>query len=474
MVNMRLLFPGFCIAFLLLLTACSNKLRPEYIGEPGINDLLATAGVMRPSTSVLSHGLTCTGSVESCYREALKLFPVWQLPAVDQPLVLSDESRDVVYHGFADVLPVLEQKAVSGDRTAQLILGLACLRGGLLPVNLNRGTVLLRQVADEGDCLAAWRLAVNLFPKNSDQAVFRLRQAAECGYQPARTLLGLLYRDGQRVSIQYEQARYWLNLGAAQGGAEAAANLGLMQYFGIGGIRSREQALNSWRLAASAGESRAAYWLGLDEAAQSSGDSLLLAKQYYRQAIPAVKLAWNQLGVMALRSNRGKDAVEWFEKGATTGKDALAAYNLGCLWHLGNGVSKNDLQAKEWLQLSVDQQLRQAQRLQGYLIWKHSKGSTDYTAAANLLEASSGQGDIYSLYLLGVMRATGQGLARDYSQAYIRFSVAAAYGSPQAASLRDAVGRQLSSEGLQSAQRQAQLLYERMLDKGSVLEAEAN
>ncbi len=460
--------------FLALLTACSSQPRPKDIGEPGVNDLLATSGVMRPATSVLSHSLACTDVAEACYREALKLFPAWQYPAVDQELALPAEAREDVYHGFADVLPVLEQQAATGDQTAQLVLGLACLRGGLLPLNPSRGTALLQQVADKGNCLAAWRLAVNLFPKNSDQAVYRLRQAAECGYQPARTLLGLLYRDGQRVSIQYEQARYWLSLGAAQGSTEAAANLGLMQYFGIGGIQSREQALNSWRLAAGTGEPRAAYWLGIDAASQASADSLLLAKQYYRQAIPAVKPAWNQLGIMSVRSNRGSDAAEWFEKGATSGKGALAAYNLGCQWHLGKGVPKNDLQAKEWLQLAVNQKLRQAQRLQGYLMWKNSRGSSDYTVAAGLLEAATEQGDIYSLYLLGVMRATGQGLARDFSQAYIRFSVAAAYGSPQAASLRDAVGRQLSSDDLQGAQRRAQQLYDRMLEKGAVLEAEAN
>ncbi|WP_461535596.1 tetratricopeptide repeat protein [Spongorhabdus nitratireducens] len=467
--HLRVVRAHCAVAVLIILTACSSAPKPVS-PEPDIEDILQTAGVMKPAVTPLSHSLHCTGKSTRCYVDALKLLPAWTFPEPDQPLLLSEEQQEVMYRRFSDLMPIFEERAASGNQTAQLTLGLIRMRGQMAEPDPERGMKLLRQVADKGECLASWRLAANLFATNTDQAVFRLRQAAECSYQPAQVLLGLLYRDGKHVPVQYQQARYWLSLGAAQGSAEAAANLGLMQYYGIGGIQSEEQAINSWSLAALTGEPRAAYWLGLVESGRFQTDSLTKARQYFRQAIPAVVPAWNQLGILDLKVERSNDASEWFEAGAKAG-DPLAAYNLGCLWHTGNGLTRNDLQAQGWLKQAAAQNLRQGQRLLGYLIWKESRGSADYMDAAELLEAAASQGDIYSLYLLGVMRATGQGLVRDLSQAYIRFSVAAAYGSPSASSMRDAVGRQLSSDELESAQRRAQFLYEKMLDRGAVLEA---
>ena len=67
-----------------------------------------------------------------------------------------------------------------------------------------------------------------------EQASIWYRKAAEQGYAPAQTNLGIILESGGRVERNYKEAALWYRKAAAQGDSAAQFNLGIMYYSGRG------------------------------------------------------------------------------------------------------------------------------------------------------------------------------------------------------------------------------------------------
>jgi len=119
------------------------------------------------------------------------------------------------------------------------------------------------------------------------------------------------------------------------------------------------------------------------------------------------------------------EALKWFRRAADQG-DAIAQFNLGVMYSEGQGVPQDNAESAKWYRLAADQGNPQAQ------------------------------------YNLGLWYAQGAGGTPDNVQAYMWFNLAAARfppgdtrGRSLAASSRDAVATDMTSEQIAQAQKLA-------------------
>src|SRR3989338_2560505 len=79
--------------------------------------------------------------------------------------------------------------------------------------------------------------------QNYDDARFYFTLAAAQGHKDAQFYVGFMYRNWQGTPLNYGQALKWYTLAADQGHAEAQHNLGVMYYNGRGTPRNYVKAM---------------------------------------------------------------------------------------------------------------------------------------------------------------------------------------------------------------------------------------
>ncbi len=111
------------------------------------------------------------------------------------------------------------------------------------------------------------------------------RPLAEQGDARAQNNLGILFRNGEGLVQDFEQARAWLLRSAAQGHAQAQYSLGVMYDFGYGVPQNYPEALRWYQQAAALGNVDAQYSLGVFHAeGRGVSQSLPEAARWYAQA----------------------------------------------------------------------------------------------------------------------------------------------------------------------------------------------
>ena len=96
--------------------------------------------------------------------------------------------------------------------------------------------------------------------------------------------------------------------------------------------------------------------------------------------------------------------------------DASAQYNLGSMYHKGNGVTQ------------------------------------DYREAVRLYGLAAAQGDAFAQFNLGVMYDNGQGVTQDNVYAHMWFNIAASSGDARAVKNRDIVAGRMTAADISKAQ----------------------
>jgi len=120
--------------------------------------------------------------------------------------------------------------------------------------------------------------------------------------------------------------------------------------------------------------------------------------------------------------------------------DASAQYNLGLLYHEGEGVRQDYAQAASWFRMAAEQGDADAQFNLG-LMYRNGEGvEQDFTEAVKWYRKATAQGDAMAQTNLGVMYATGQGVPKDLVLAYMWFNLGAQSGNENGAR-----GRELSA-----------------------------
>lgn len=121
-------------------------------------------------------------------------------------------------------LAELHQRAVSGDATAQLDLGLRYVTGRGIHADERAALNWIGKAAAQGNAAAQFELGgyYTLEPhRDWRRAVDLLRQSALRGYAPAQTSLAMLYLAGAGVAEDRIEAYAWLGLAAEQGERDA-------------------------------------------------------------------------------------------------------------------------------------------------------------------------------------------------------------------------------------------------------------
>ena len=134
---------------------------------------------------------------------------------------------------------------------------------------------------------------------------------------------------------------------------------------------------------------------------------------------------------------------------------AAAQFNLGLLYANGQGVPKDDAQARQWYEKAAAQGHAEAQVNLGILLAYARGGPQDYRMAVYWLRLSANQGNDLAQRKLGLMYERGDGVQQDYVRAYMWYSLGTAKGVEAGARLRDAIAKRMDSDQIAEAQRLA-------------------
>ena len=219
------------------------------------------------------------------------------------------------------------------------------------------------------------------------------RLAAEQGFAPAQTSLGLMYATGNVVSQDDKIAVRWWRLAAAQGYAISQKNLGGMYENGRGVPQDYETAVEWYKLSAKQGDAGAQHNLG--------------------------RMYENGLGV----SKNYKTAVEWYklvaEQGYAPAQDKIE--------ELQRKISEQKPSSTLTAEKSAPPTTK-GNYWKGQVAYRNQ----DYATALREWGPLANQGNANALFNLGVMYQYGQGVPQNYKTAIKWFRLAAKQGHPRA------------------------------------------
>ena len=134
---------------------------------------------------------------------------------------------------------------------------------------------------------------------------------------------------------------------------------------------------------------------------------------------------------------------------------AAAQYNLGLLYANGQGVPKDDAQARQWYEKAALQGHADAQVNLGSLYDYGRGGPQDFRMAVRWYRRSADQGNELAQRRLGLMYERGDGVPKDYVQAYMWYKLGAANGGKTAVMMRDELAIRMTSDQLAEAKKLA-------------------
>ena len=135
--------------------------------------------------------------------------------------------------------------------------------------------------------------------------------------------------------------------------------------------------------------------------------------------------------------------------------DAVAQYHLGLLYANGQGVPKDDAQARQWYEKAAVQDHVEAQVNLGMLFDYGRGGPQDFKMAVRWYLRSANQGNELAQRKLGLLYERGDGVQQDFVQAYMWYKLGAASGVKAGIVLRDALAIRMTSDQLLEAQKLA-------------------
>jgi hypothetical protein len=124
-------------------------------------------------------------------------------------------------------------------------------------------------------------------------------------------------------------------------------------------------------------------------------------------------------------------AREEYEKAAAKG-DASAMFNLGVLYHNGQGVAQDYAKAREWYEKAAAKGDASAMFNLGVLYENGFGVAQDYAKAGAWYEKAAAKGQASAMFNLGLLYHNGHGVAQDYARARDWFGKAANEGNASA------------------------------------------
>lgn len=131
------------------------------------------------------------------------------------------------------------------------------------PCEENRASCEERAKAGDLDALFHIAMQELRTPYKEQQALKKLRYAADKDHLEAQALLGMISMGWENIPPNPEQARYWWEKAAAAGHDGARENLAVMHYYGDGGTQDHEKAAQLFLKSAETGSPKSQFYLGV-------------------------------------------------------------------------------------------------------------------------------------------------------------------------------------------------------------------
>ena len=209
-------------------------------------------------------------------------------------------------------------------------LAMTILQGGYgIPNDNNRAINLLNEAANQGFVPSQSELGIiyamgEIVPQNMGYAINLFTKAAEQGDDAAQKNLGIIYKNGNGVPANPQIAVYWFTKASDQGNIQAKANLADMYKSGIGVQQNYNVAINL-----------------LKEVIDSG------VEEYYQDGLFDLAFIYSEI-------DRDDLAVPLWQQLAYLG-NSTAQYNLGLCYAQGKGTNVDMNQARYWWQKAADQ-----------------------------------------------------------------------------------------------------------------------
>jgi TPR repeat protein len=241
--------------------------------------------------------------------------------------------------------------------------------------------------------------------------------------------LGVAYRDGWGVAIDYAKAREWYEKAASKGEARAMAELGDLYFGGVG--------------------------VPVNQAK---------AREWYEKAVTKDNVDAGVLYSYGLAPDYVK-AREWYERAAQRG-NATAMTELGGLYLTGAGMEQDYAKAREWLEKAADDDEVGAMTPLGAIYHKGLGVSQDFAKARDWYERAAAKGDANAMFNLGILYSNGLGVAQDYVKAREWYEKAADDDHPGAMINLGVLYER--GQGVAQDYARAREWYQKQADKGNV------
>ncbi len=144
----------------------------------------------------------------------------------------------------------------------------------------------------------------------------------------------------------------------------------------------------------------------------------------------------------------------WFEKAANNG-DVRAQFNLGVMYYVGEGVKQDYAKAKQLFEKASASDNPRALFNLGVMYYRGEGLKQDLAKAFDLFGAAAMQNFQEAQFNLGVMEAKGEGVPADIGKAYAWFSVARDNGNPRADEVIKNIERELDKDQLKTVKEMA-------------------
>lgn len=112
--------------------------------------------------------------------------------------------------------------------------------------------------------------------------------------------------------------------------------------------------------------------------------------------------------------------------------DAKACYNLGLMYHDGDGVKQNMDEAVKWYTKAADLNFAEAQYMLASLVFRREIQSISYEKAAQYYQQAAEQGHVKSQLNLGMLYFRGDVIPQDLAASYKWISLAASHNISEA------------------------------------------
>lgn len=271
---------------------------------------------------------------------------------------------------------------------------------------------------------------------NHQYMVETVKPKADAGDAAAQYEMGIIYYHGKGVVASQKEALEWFQKSAAQGNPEAQLQLGKMYAAGEGVEQSDTAAFEYFQKSADQGNAEAMFQLGLcylvgKGVLQSGLDALAYILLSAENGNPE---AQNYMGLIYYSGIEGvipqnfELSFSYFEKSANQGHSSSMAI-LGWMYLSGEGVTKSEHEAFEWLKIGAASNDPFAQFVLAGMYDFGVFVAESKDIAAHWYEQSAIQGNDLAQVILAEKYLEGEGVEQSENEAFEWFHESAEQGN---------------------------------------------